>query len=153
MSGSFVHNEKLKGSNMKRSILAALLGFAVFSATVKASVVDQVVVTIPFEFVAVDKTLPAGTYRVDRAFEDRTSALVLKNTDNRQSAIFVIPNNVEGIRAGKVYLAFEQIGDQHFLSKVESPNHLFNIKVPHAAALLASNPSRTEIVSGSGGSN
>ena len=61
----------------ERYVLAALLGFAVFGATVKASVVDQVVVTIPFEFVAAGKTLPAGTYRVDRVFSDRPSALVL----------------------------------------------------------------------------
>ena len=138
---------------MKRYILAALLAFAVVGATVKASVVDQIVVTIPFEFVAAGKTLPAGTYRVDRMFSDRPSALVLNSLDNRATGVFVFPTEVESVRADKIYLAFEQIGNQHFLSKVESRNHVFNIEVPHAATLLASNTSRTAIVSGSAGSN
>ena len=138
---------------MKRYVLAALLGLAAFGATVKASVADQVVVTIPFEFVAAGKTLPAGTYRIDRLFWDRPSALVLNGLDSRASSVFVFPTEVEGVRADKIYLAFEQIGDQHFLSKVESRNHVFNIKVPHAATLLASNPPHTAIVSGSAGSN
>ena len=138
---------------MKRYVLAALLGLAALGATVKASVVDQIVVTIPFEFVAAGKTLPAGTYRIDRLFWDRPSALVLNGLDSRASSVFVFPTEVESVRADKIYLAFEQIGDQHFLSKVESRNHVFNIAVPHAATLLASNPSHTAIVSGSGGSN
>lgn len=138
---------------MKRCVLAALLGLAAFGATVKASVVDHIVVTIPFDFVAAGKTLSAGTYRVDRLFSDRPSVLVFDSLDSRTSGVFVFPTEVESVRADKIYLSFEQIGDQRFLSKVESRNHVFNIGLPHAATLLASNPSHTTIVSGSAGSN
>jgi hypothetical protein len=138
---------------MKRYILAAFLGLAVFGATVKASVVDQVVVTIPFEFVVAGKTLPAGPYRVDRVFWDRPSGLVLNSLDSGASSVSVFPSEVESVRSDKIYLSFEQIGDQHFLSKVKSRNHVFNIEVPRAATLLASKPSHTAIISGSAGTN
>lgn len=137
---------------MKRYILAILLGLALFGGAVKASVVDQIVVTIPFEFVAAGKTLPAGTYRVDRLFSDRPGALVLNSVNGRASGVFVFPTDVESARAGKIYVTFELVGDQHFLSKVESRNHVFNIKTPHAVTLLASSPSHTVTVSGSAGS-
>jgi hypothetical protein len=47
-------------------IAVSLVGFAGLGITAKAQVVDQIVVTIPFEFVVAGKTLPAGTYRVNR---------------------------------------------------------------------------------------
>jgi hypothetical protein len=133
-------------------ILLALVCFAALGITAKAQEVDQLVVTIPFEFVAAGKTLPAGNYRVKRLSGDRLEELVLSGPENR-GGVFVFATEVESVRDGKTQISFEQAGDQHFLSKIETRNHVFNIEVPHAATLLASTPSHTVPVSGSAGSN
>jgi hypothetical protein len=142
---------------MKRQslrILMALLGFSVLGATAKAQVLDQIVVNVPFEFVAGGKTLPAGTYRANRvsATGDRVKGLVLSSFDNR-AGVIVLPIEVEDERGDKAQLTFERVGDQHFLSKIETGYSVFNIQVPSAATLLASTPSHGGAVSGSNGSN
>jgi hypothetical protein len=142
---------------MKRQslrILMAILGFAVLGSTVKAQVEDQIVVTIPFQFVVGGKILPAGTYRANRvsATGERFEGLVLSSFDNNVSAI-VHPTEVESARADKAQLSFEQVGGQHFLSKIETRDNVYNIQVPRAATLLASTPSHSGAVSSSSGSN
>ena len=68
-------------------ILVALVSFAGLGITAKAQVVEQIVVTIPFEFVAAGKTLPAGTYTINRLSDDRFAGLVIRSFENRASAI------------------------------------------------------------------
>ena len=43
-------------------IVIALIAVAVFGIGVKAQVLDQIEVNIPYQFVVAGKTLPAGTY-------------------------------------------------------------------------------------------
>ncbi len=142
---------------MKRQflrILMAVLGFAVLGGTVKAQVLDQIVVTVPFAFVVGGRTLPAGTYRGNRvsATGDRFNGLILSNLDNR-AGVIVLPTEVESERGDKVQLSFEHVGDQHFLSKIETGKNVYNIQVPRAATLLASTPLNTGSVSSANGSN
>jgi hypothetical protein len=47
-------------------IAVALVGIAALGVTTKAQAVDQLVVTVPFQFVVNGTTLPAGTSRVYR---------------------------------------------------------------------------------------
>ena len=134
-------------------ILVALVAFAGFAVSVKAQAIDQIVVTIPFEFVAAGKTLPAGTYRVNRLSTDGLGELVLSNFENRASAI-VLPTEVESAPSDKAQVSFETAGDEHFLSKIKTADHVYNIQVPRAAILLASGKSHTGTASGSAaGSN
>src|ERR1700726_2237088 len=84
-------SKTFKGEMMKKShlrILVALVGLAGFAVAAKAQVVlDQIVVTIPFEFVVAGKTLPAGTYRVNRLSDTDPSVLVLNSFENRVGVI------------------------------------------------------------------
>jgi hypothetical protein len=129
-------------------IAVALVSFAGLGITAKAQVVDQILVTIPFEFVAAGKTLPAGTYRVNRVSDDRWAGLILSSFENRASAI-VLPNEVESAPAEKAQVSFETAGDEHFLSKIETADNVFTIPVSRAAILLASGKSHTDTASGS----
>jgi len=129
-------------------IALALVSFAGLGITAKAQVVDQIVVTIPFEFVVAGKTLPAGTYRVNRVSDDRWAGLILSSVENRASAI-VHPNKVESAPAEKAHVSFETAGDEHFLSKIETADNVFTIPVSRAAILLASGKSHTDTPSGS----
>src|SRR6266478_3432218 len=47
-------------------ILSAFFGLAALAITAKGQVPDRIVVNIPYEFVVAGKTLPAGTYTVNR---------------------------------------------------------------------------------------
>jgi tetraacyldisaccharide-1-P 4'-kinase len=129
-------------------IAVALVGFAGLGITAKAQVVDQIVVTVPFEFVVAGKTLPAGTYRVSSMSDDRWGALILSGVKNHASAI-VLPNGVENAPAEKVHVSFETAGDEHFLSEIETADNVFAIPVSRAAILLALGKSHTDAPSGS----
>jgi hypothetical protein len=124
-------------------IAVALVSFAGLGITAKAQVVDQIVVTIPFEFVVAGKTLPAGTYRVNRVSDGRWAGLILSSFENRASAI-VLPNEVESAPAEKAHVSFETAGDEHFLSRIETADNVFTIPVSRAAILLASRKSHTD---------
>jgi hypothetical protein len=135
-----------KGEMMRKlclRIAVVLVSFAGLGITAKAQVADQVVVTIPFQFVAAGKTLPAGTYRVNRVSDDRWAGLILSSFENRASAI-VHPIKVESTRDDKAQVSFETAGAEHFLSKIETADDVFTIPVSRAAILLASEKSHTE---------
>jgi hypothetical protein len=146
-------SKTFKGEMMKKlclPILVALAGFAGLTVAAKAQVVDQIVVTIPFEFVVAGTTLPAGTYRVNRLSDDRLAGLVLRSYENHASAI-VLPTEAESAPTDKAEVTFEKVGDEHFLSKIETADNVFTIPVSRAAILLASGKSHTGTASGSSG--
>jgi hypothetical protein len=115
-------------------IAVALVSFAGLGITAKAQVVDQIVVTIPFEFVVAGKALPGGTYRVSSVSDDRWGGLILKGVKNHASAI-VLPNEVENAPVEKAHVNFEIAGNEHFLSKSETTGNVFTIPVSGAEIL------------------
>ncbi len=117
-------------------ILLALASFLALGVGAEAQPQREVVVVVPFEFVAAGTTLPAGTYTVSRVSEAGLGGLILSSYENR-SSVFVIPNQFESYPAGDVKLSFNQIGDTHFLSKVETANGVYSISVPHSNTVVA----------------
>jgi hypothetical protein len=114
----------------------ALVGFAGFGAAAKAQVVDQIEVKIPFEFVADGKTLPAGTYRVNRVGGDRWEGLFLSSFENRTSVI-IRPIEVESAKGDNVQASFERAGAEKFLSRIETGENVYNFAVSRADILEA----------------
>jgi len=117
-------------------ILIALIGFAGFGIAVKAQVLDQVEVNIPYDFVVAGKTFPQGTYRVKRVSITDPRLLTLSSLETRATAT-ILSSWVEDSHAGKNELSFVQVGDEHFLSKIETRNHLFAIPVSRSEILQA----------------
>jgi hypothetical protein len=136
-------------------IVTALLGFVALGATAKAQVLDQIVVDVPFEFVVGGKTLPAGAYRANRVSltGDRFEGLILRSLDNPRASVMVLPTEVEDARGDNAQLTFERVGGQHFLSKIDTGDNVYNIQVLRSTTLLASTPSPSGAVPGSAGSN
>jgi hypothetical protein len=118
-----------------RSVIT-LIGFASFGITAKSQAVGQVAVNIPFEFAVAGKTLPVGNYRVNRVSHTDSRVLVLSSFENNVSAL-ILPTEVTSCFDEKAKLTFEQVGDEHFLSKVETADHVFTIPVSHAGILEA----------------
>jgi hypothetical protein len=117
-------------------ILIALIGVAGFGITVKAQVLDQIEVNIPYEFVVAGKTLPAGTYRVVRLSMNNPKALILNSVETRASAL-VVATQVENSHNDKPKVSFEQVGGEYALSKIETANRLFKIPISRSEILEA----------------
>jgi hypothetical protein len=117
-------------------ILIALIGAACSGMAAKSQTVDRIVVKIPYEFVVAGKTLPAGTYTVDRLRNSLARELVISSFENRASSI-VIPTEVVTSKADKALVSFEQVGGQRFLSKVETADNVFTIPVSRSALMEA----------------
>jgi hypothetical protein len=130
-------------------IVIALIGVAGFGIGVKAQVLDQIEVNIPYEFVVAGKTLPAGTYRVKRVGVTDPRLLILSSVETRVTAI-IHSTWVENSKADKNEVSFVQVGDEHFLNKIETPNHLFTVSVSRSELLEAAAKSQSgSSVSGS----
>jgi len=117
-------------------ILIALFSFAGLGIAARGQVRDQIVVTIPFEFVVDGKTLPAGTYSVNRVTDTNPKTLILHSFENRTSVI-VLPTRIEGGSANKVHVNFERAGGEYFLSKIATADNVFTVAVPRSAIVEA----------------
>jgi hypothetical protein len=128
-----------KGELMRKNylrFLIALIGVAGLGVAAKGQAVDQIVVNIPYGFVVDGKTLPPGTYRVNRLSDIHPEVLILSSFDGR-AGLMVRSTEVESTRADKPEVSFEQIDGQHFLSKIETADHVFTIPVSRSEILEA----------------
>jgi hypothetical protein len=154
---ALVRNEisGVKGDVMKKHyfrILLALVGFAGLSGSAQAQVSREIVVNLPFEFVASGKTLPAGTYTLSRFSDDSHDGLILSSRENHVSVI-VHPTEVESARADKATVSFERVGDTRFLSRIETADYVYNIPVSRAAITQAAMKTDAMHSSAASGSN
>jgi hypothetical protein len=145
-----------KGEVMKTSyvrFLAAFFGLAALAVASRAQEVDQVIVKVPYEFVVAGKTLPAGNYRINRISTSNVNELALTNVDNR-TGVLLVSGEVVPTREDKPALSFERVGDQYFLSKIETAEHIFTIPVSTKAnQLVALKKQASPSASSSSGSN
>lgn len=141
---------------MKKSFLRILLvlaGFACLSIPAKAQQVDQILVKIPFSFVAAGQTHPAGEYKVSRLRDEEPRVLLLANVENRSDVVMLLAETQEPAN-GKVHLAFATVGDQHVLSRIETADNTYDLSVPQTDTLLAAAPRKGGAASSSAsGSN
>jgi hypothetical protein len=96
------------------------------SITARAQDCNSIVVNIPFEFVAGTNVLPAGRYSVERVSHDSDSALVIHGHDN---SVFLLPIVFDEVSGGQTNVRFEQVGNKHFLRKVETPGGAYTIAI------------------------
>jgi hypothetical protein len=153
-----VHNEALNVQRRKDE--KAVLAYCDcpnrrhrFRSRRQAQVLDQIEVNIPYQFVVAGKTLPAGTYRVKRVGVTDPRLLIVNSLETRATAI-IHSTWVENNDADKNEVSFVQVGDEHFLSKIETPNHLFSISVSRSEILEgAANSQNGSSASGSADGN
>ncbi len=135
------------------SLLLTLICLLGLGVAAKAETRREIVVTLPFEFVVSGKTLPAGTYTVSRFSDDKFGGLILSSFENRTS-VFVHPVEIESASADKPQVSFERVGEQHFLTRIQTANDVYNIHVSRLAIMeAAARPHDSGSTSGSSGSN
>ena len=109
---------------MKRRMITmaavAMLVTTLAVTSVRAQNAGDLAVSIPFEFVAGGKTLPAGEYYVRRSFDGAQADLRLTDKDNSVSVYLathsVQTNNIQNDSK----LVFNRYGQQRFLAHVWS---------------------------------
>jgi hypothetical protein len=145
-----------KGEVMKTNyvrFLSAFFGLAALAVAGRAQELDQVIVKVPYEFVVAGKTLPAGNYRVNRLSTGNVNELTLINVENR-TGVLLVSGEVAPTRENKAAFTFEHVGDQYFLSKIETAEHIFTIPVSTKAnQLVALKKQASPSASSSSGSN
>jgi hypothetical protein len=120
--------------------------------TANAELQAEIVVTLPFEFVVGGKTLPAGRYTVKRFSQQPFDSLILTSYDNGVT-VFARPVEMEGASTGKPQVSFRKVGDQRFLSAIQTEDYVYNFSVSRSVILEAALKQHgTVSVSGSGGS-
>jgi hypothetical protein len=105
-----------------RIALGSLLALAVFSL-VSAHAQTSVVVRadIPFEFVAGDVTLPAGTYTIGSGGQN-TTFVVIRHVSG-EPCILTLTGRVQGLHMKtKDVLQFARYGDKYFLRRIWTSN-------------------------------
>src|SRR5580700_10159138 len=123
---------------MKKLYLTAVLTATFFfglNTSASAEDLDGAIVTVPFEFIAGGATLSAGEYRVNRVDSNGDRVLSIRSYHN--GGAFLLPITFAGVADGQPKLSFEQVGDKHFLSQVETPRGIYTFGVPRAAVALA----------------
>ena len=122
---------------MKKPFLFMLLALAGFGLMVPANAQaqDQIVVTIPFQFVVAGQTVPAGEYRIARLDDSEPTILLLSSLENHAN-IAVLRAITKEAANGKAKLDFTTVGDQRFLSRIETANNAYAL--PAATARLSS---------------
>jgi len=116
------------------SVLLTLICLLGLSATARADIRGQIRVTLPFEFVVHGETLPAGTYTLSTFTDDKSDGLILSNHDHR-IAVFVHPAQIEGASADKPQVSFQRVGQQLFLTRIQTAYDVYDIPVPRSVIM------------------
>jgi hypothetical protein len=135
---------------MKKSYLTAVLTLTCLlgvGISARAQDTEGVRVSIPFEFVAGGKTLPAGTYTVGRLSVEAFSSIAILGSGH---GAFALPIAVDGAPVKQLKLSFEHVGDKYFLSEAETPGGVYTFAVPRAMVTLAQKKDHSTVSSSAG---
>lgn len=126
---------------MKRNyfrLFVVFLGAALLAGVASAGDSDRLLVNIPYDFVASGKTLPAGSYLVQRLSESNYFPLSIRSRENG-STVYVQSSVVEQASQNHPSVAFLVSGDQHFLTTIQTGEHVFSFHVPRSTIQQAGN--------------
>ena len=133
-------------------ILVAIIFLLGLGVAANAEIQPVIAVTMPFEFVAGKATLPAGAYIVKRISDQPFDVLMLTSYD-KGTSVFVNPIEMESTSVYNPNLSFRMVGDQHYLSRIQTADYVYNFHLSGSATMAAAvKPHDTVSVSVSGGS-
>ena len=134
-------------------ILAATMLLLGLGVAANAETQPVITVNMPFAFVAGKTTLPAGAYVVKRTSDQPFDVLLITSRDNGTS-VLLSPIEMEDASTFKPNVSLRMVGEQHFLSRIQTADYVYNFRVARPVTLVgAAKPSDTVSVPLSGGSN
>ena len=126
---------------MKRNyfrLFVVFLGAALLAGVASAGDSDRIVVNIPYDFVASGKTLPAGSYIVQRLSDSNYFPLSISSRENG-TTVFVQSIEVKEASQSHPSVDFLVSGDQHFLTSIQTAEHVFSFPVSPSTIQQAAN--------------
>jgi hypothetical protein len=139
--------------NKYTRILAAIMFLLGLGVAANAEMQSEIAVNMPFEFVAGKTKLPAGAYVVERNSTQLFDVLMITSRDTGTS-VFLNPIEMEDASTYKPKVSFRNVGEQHFLSRIQTADYVYNFHVSRSVTqAVAAKPRDTVSVSVSGGSN
>jgi hypothetical protein len=134
---------------MNKSYLTVVLTLTcLFGMGVSARAQEtELIVKVPFEFVAGGQMLPAGKYIVSRVASDLHSGITIRSYKN---IALMLPIMVDGISAEQPKLSFERVGENYFLSEIETSGGVYTFAVPRAMVMLAQKKDHSTVSSAGG---
>jgi hypothetical protein len=128
----------LLGSSLVASSALALIGvFGLAAPAAQAQNRDDIVVTMPSNFVVGDTTLPAGKYTLRRISDDPADGLYLANFEHHASVI-VHPIEIEDAPSNKPTVSFQRVGGELFLNRIQTADRVYNLPVSRTQIMRAS---------------
>ena len=110
---------------------------------------DTLVTKVPFDFVVGGKVLPAGTYRASRVDPASGSRALQISSYETGASVFLMPTVFDDHQSEHTQLNFEHLGDEYFLSSIETPIGTYAISIPPSAIKLAQMQQQSASPSGS----
>ena len=133
-------------------ILTAVVFSLGLSGAARAATQDDIVVKLPFKFVVGGKMLPAGTYTVRHVSDETAGPLILTNRDNG-SSVLVLPYVSDHASVDKPQVSFRQVGEEQFLSAIQTTFEIYQIPVSHSAVMEAAAKVHKSVMSSGGSGN
>lgn len=112
-------------------LLLAFAGTAVVAAHAQEE--DKVVVSVPFDFFAGARMLPAGKYTVSRLSSDTSSPLIIYGNGNSTLAL---PVTFDSVAADNVHLNFDHAAGSFLLSGVKTQTGIYSVGTSREKATL-----------------
>src|SRR5215204_1000701 len=109
---------------MKKQLIAVMFTFAIslfISAGETPAQSQALRVNVPFDFSANDKTLPAGTYTVKPATDNKVMWRV-QGVDQTPGTLLLAMRS-EAEEPGNTRITFRRYGDRYFLSGLKTPSY------------------------------
>jgi len=107
---------------MKKLALTVSVFFSLFVllavVPAYAQSTDRITANIPFDFIAGNKTFPAGEYTFDRGLPQAPDLLLIRSADNHLSLFLNVLGEQAKQTPTETDLIFNKIGDEYFLSQL-----------------------------------
>lgn len=100
------------------SLIAVAFALTIIPSKAQAQIVDDIEVSIPFQFHAGNVKLPAGPYRIHRLDDADPTVLEISTVDGSTSALFQVEDTKTDSTSAKTELIFNKYGDRYFLAKL-----------------------------------
>jgi|GEM_PF-1562781 hypothetical protein len=123
--------KKVMKRNYFRMFVVSLFALS-FAVAAQGREPDRIFVNVPYDFVVSGKTLPAGAYNVTRV-SDRDLRLLMISSVETGSTVLALSSQVADTSRNQPKISLQRSGDQRFLSKIETADHVFTIPVSTSA--------------------
>jgi hypothetical protein len=120
-------------------MFAATVFAALYASAAQAQTSQTIVVNVPFTFTTNNKSLPAGTYRIEPASDNRALWMIRDGSNNPDR--FLLAVMITGKAGNDARVTFHRYGDKYFLVGFRTASYEIGLPKSHQDKnLMAAGP-------------